>query len=102
LFRCRVVNGAWGIVLALLKVSAEVFSFGFVSHHLREESCSLKLGKPNRRLYLSNIFIMLHSETLSVHLGCDQMGSHDPWVERKSRQIGKVCNLYRGLIETGI
>jgi hypothetical protein len=29
------------------------------------------------------------------------MGSHDPWEERESRLVGKVCNLCR-VLETGI
>jgi hypothetical protein len=30
------------------------------------------------------------------------MGSHDPREERESWLMGKVCNLYRGLIKTSI
>lgn len=48
----RVINGVWGLALASLRVGAEVYSFGFVSHHIREESYAYEMGKPNMLLYL--------------------------------------------------
>jgi hypothetical protein len=65
----RVINGIWGLALASLRMGAEVYSFGFVSHHIREESYAYEMGNLTCGYTFRESLKRLHSETLLTHLG---------------------------------
>jgi hypothetical protein len=60
-------------VPALLWVGAEVHSIWFCqSPTLGKSTVFVQLAKPNGWLHTRRIFVKLHSDTLSDHVGCGQ------------------------------
>jgi hypothetical protein len=81
LLRRHAVNGAWCMRLALSRV---VCPLG---------RSAVYLGNIMDGYILREYLLSLRSEYLAIHLGSEQW-SCKPGLERESRLVGKVCNLY--------